>query len=132
MNFKDDKAIYLQIADFFYENILTKDMKPNDRIPSVRDLAVDTEVNPNTVMRTYQFLQDNNIIYNKRGIGYFISDEAFELTHKMKREEFISEKLPEFFKTLRNLNINMSEIEKLYDVFIKNNEKFVPGEKNIQ
>jgi GntR family transcriptional regulator len=131
MNFKDDKAIYLQIADYFYENILIKDMKSNDRIPSVRDLAVETEVNPNTVMRTYQFLQDNNIIYNKRGIGYFISDTAFEITHKMKKEEFITEKLPEFFKTLKNLNISLSEIEKYYKDFLSKNEKSVPEGKKI-
>jgi GntR family transcriptional regulator len=131
MNFREDKAIYLQIADYFYENILIKDMKSNDRIPSVRDLAVETEVNPNTVMRTYQFLQDNNIIFNKRGIGYFISDGAYEITHKMKKEEFITEKLPEFFKTLKNLNISMSEIEKFYKDFLSNNEKSVPDGKKI-
>jgi DNA-binding transcriptional regulator YhcF (GntR family) len=129
MNFREDKAIYLQIADYFYENILIKDMKSNDRIPSVRDLAVETEVNPNTVMRTYQFLQDNNIIYNKRGIGYFISDDAYTITHKMKKEEFITEKLPEFFKTLKNLSISMSEIDQLYDDFVKGDGKSVPGGK---
>jgi GntR family transcriptional regulator len=131
MNFREDKAIYLQLADYFYENILIRDMKSNDRIPSVRDLAVETEVNPNTVMRTYQFLQDNNIIYNKRGIGYFISDDAFEITHKMKKEEFITEKLPEFFKTLKNLNISMSEIEKLYKDYMVKSEKSVPDGKKI-
>jgi len=122
MNFREDKAIYLQIADYFYENILTEEMHSNDRIPSVRDLAVETEVNPNTVMRTYKFLQDNNIIYNKRGIGYFISEDAFEITHKMKKEEFINEKLPEFFKSMKNLNISISELERLYENFKKIND----------
>ncbi len=118
MNFRNDKAIYLQIADYFYENILTKDMNSDERIPSVRDLAVETEVNPNTVMRTYKHLQDNNIIYNKRGIGYFISEDAFQITHNMKKEEFISEKLPAFFTSMKNLNISISEIEKLFKNFL--------------
>ena len=119
MNFKDDKAIYLQLADYFCENILSRDFKADERIPSVRDLAVETEVNPNTVMRTYKHLQDNNIIYNKRGIGYFISNDAYKITHKMKKETFINEQLPEFFKTIKYLNINFSEIEQLYQNYLK-------------
>jgi len=120
MNFKNDKAIYLQIADYFCESILTKEMKADERIPSVRDLAVETEVNPNTVMRTYKHLQDNNIVYNKRGIGYFISEDAYQITHKMKKEEFITEKLPEFFKAMQYLSISISEIEKLFNDYVKN------------
>jgi len=122
MNFKDDKAIYLQLADFFYENILTRNFKSDERIPSVRDLAIDTEVNPNTVMRTYKHLQDNDIIYNKRGIGYFISEDAYKITHKMKKEEFINEQLPAFFKMINYLNINFSEIENLYQNYLKSNQ----------
>ena len=129
MNFRDDKAIYLQIADYFYENILTDEMHSDDRIPSVRDLAVETEVNPNTVMRTYKHLQDNNIIYNKRGIGYFISEEAFEITHKMKKEEFITEKLPAFFKSMKNLDISISEIEKLFKEFQESANDKEPSRK---
>ena len=127
MNFKNDKAIYLQIADYFYESILTKSMHSDERIPSVRDLAIETEVNPNTVMRTYKYLQDNNIIYNKRGIGYFISEDAYQITHNMKKEEFITEKLPEFFRAMQNLNISISEIENLYTDFLKN-----PKNKNLK
>ena len=126
MNFRDDKAIYLQLADYFYENILTDEMHSNDRIPSVRDFAIETEVNPNTVMRTYKHLQDNNIIYNKRGIGYFISEDAYKLTHDMKKEEFITEKLPEFFKSMKNLNISISEIEELFKRYVDADEKDAP------
>lgn len=78
MEFNNKKSIYLQIADYFYENILRKQMNDNDRIPSVRELAIKIEVNPNTVMRTYQHLQEEQIIYNKRGIGYFIAEQAHE------------------------------------------------------
>ena len=122
MNFKDDKAIYLQLADFFYENILTQSFKADERILSVRDFAVETEVNPNTVMRTYKHLQDNEIIYNKRGIGYFISEDAYKITHKMKKEEFINEQLPEVFKMIKYLNINFSEIENLYHNYLKSDK----------
>ena len=121
MNFKDDKAIYLQLAEYFYDNILTENFKPDERIPSVRDFAIETEVNPNTVMRTYKHLQDSDIIYNKRGIGYFVSNDAYKITHNMKKEAFINEQLPEFFKMIKYLNINLSEIENLYQNYLKRN-----------
>ncbi len=115
MKFKNDKAIYLQIADYFYESILQKKMKAGERIPSVRELAVETEVNPNTVVRAYQYLQDFGIIYNKRGIGYFIDEYAYEKTNEIKRNEFIKTTLPDFFKSLIMLEISIPEIEKLFN-----------------
>jgi DNA-binding transcriptional regulator YhcF (GntR family) len=123
MDFKSGKAIYLQIADYFYESILQKGMKADDRIPSVRDLAVEIEVNPNTVMRTYTLLQNQGIIYRKRGIGYFISDEAYETVHRMKKDEFISEKLPAFFKTMNNLNITIDDINHFFQEYLNNKLK---------
>ena len=114
MNFKEDKAIYLQIVDLIYDMILNKDYAIDDRIPSVRDLAIETEVNPNTVMRSYKQLQDQNIIYNKRGIGYFIAQDAYKITHKLKKEEFINEKLPEIFRSMKNLSISIQEVEAIY------------------
>ncbi|MCK5673954.1 MAG: GntR family transcriptional regulator, partial [Spirochaetales bacterium] len=73
MQFKDKKAIYIQIADKIADNILSERWKEEERIPSVREMAVNMEVNPNTIARTYTYLQDMQIITNKRGIGYFVS-----------------------------------------------------------
>ena len=112
MKFNDKKSIFLQIADYFYERILLKKMNDNDRIPSVRELAIDIEVNPNTVMRTYQHLQDNRIIYNKRGIGYFISEQAYDKALEIKKNTFINDDLPDFFKTLDLLNLSIDDIKK--------------------
>ena len=70
MQFRESRAIYLQIADYICERILLKQWKTDERIPAVRELAVQLEVNPNTVMRTYEFLQSQNIIQNQRGIGF--------------------------------------------------------------
>ena len=121
MEFHNKKAIYLQIADYFYDNILRKKMKEGERIPSVRDLAVQTEVNPNTVMRTYTYLQNNEIIYNKRGIGYFISEGAFDKSLDSKKNEFIKDELPGIFKTMQALNMSFEDVKKLYDNFVKSN-----------
>ncbi len=76
MQFKDSQAIYLQIADYVCEKILLKEWKAHEKIPSVREMAVLLEVNPNTVMRTYDFLQQQDIVYNQRGIGFFVTENA--------------------------------------------------------
>lgn len=112
MKFNDKKSIFLQIADYFYENILLKKMKDQDRISSVRELAVSIEVNPNTVMRTYQYLQEKDIIFNKRGIGYFIAEGAYDKALEIKKESFIHDELPEFFKTLELLQLHIDDIKK--------------------
>lgn len=110
MNFKGNKAIYLQIADFICENILLENWKNGERIPSVREFAVSIEVNPNTVMRTYSYLQVQGVIFNKRGIGYFISEDAHQKTLKLKKEEFMSKDLPEFIKKMKLLNIDPEDL----------------------
>mgnify|MGYP002651976314 FL=1 len=112
MEFKDNQAIYLQIADLFCENILTDKWRPGDRIPSVREMAVSVEVNPNTVMRTFAYLQEKGIIYNKRGIGYFVADDGFNKTKNLKKEDFIDHELPEFFKAMELLNVTIEDLEK--------------------
>jgi len=121
MEFNDNKAIYLQITDLFLDEILMKKWKDGDRIPSVRELAVNTEVNPNTVMRTYSYLQEKGIIYNKRGIGYFLADDAYQTTLELRKEEFIKEELPQIFKTINLLDIQFEDLEKLYKEYIQNN-----------
>ena len=114
MEFKDGKAIYMQIADYISENILKGEWKEGDRIASVREFAVDVEVNPNTVMRAYSYLQDEGIIYNKRGIGYFVGEESMEKVMKLKKEDFISKELPYFFKILDMLNIDFDSLKTMY------------------
>ena len=76
MEFRDNEAIYLQIAALVSDNILLGKWPGEQKIPSVRDLAVELEVNPNTVMRSYEFLQNQGIIYNKRGLGLFVAPDG--------------------------------------------------------
>ena len=121
MEFNDNKAIYLQISDLFFDEILMKKWNDGDRIPSVRELAINIEVNPNTVMRTFSYLQEKGIIFNKRGIGYFLADDAYKITLKLRKEEFIKEELPQIFKTIRLLNLDFSDLEKRYIEYKKTN-----------
>ncbi len=121
MNFNNDKAIYLQLADYFFKEILKKNFKANDRIQSVRDVALEIEVNPNTVLRTYQYLQDQNIIYNKRGIGYFISEDAYSITYDKVKQVFVNQTLKECFSTMKLLNISVEELNKFWEDYNSQN-----------
>ncbi len=113
MNFKKPKAIYMQIADYLCESILAADLKGGDRIQSVREMAAQVEVNPNTVARTYSYLQEKEIIFNKRGVGYFVAADALEKTKTLKKEAFIKQFLPEVFKLMELLEISFEDLKQL-------------------
>jgi len=121
MDFRDSPAIYIQIAEYVCEQILLKKWKLGDKIISIRELAVTIEVNPNTVQRAYDFLQQQNIITNKRGIGYFTEPDAMELILSFRREQFMDNELPVFLRNMYLLKLDMKEIKTLYDQFIKDN-----------
>ncbi|SEW23966.1 GntR family transcriptional regulator [Chitinophaga arvensicola] len=121
MEFKDTQAIYIQIADYICEQILLTKWQPEERIPSVRELAVSLEVNPNTVMRTCELLQQQEIIYNKRGIGYFISADAMKKIKQFKKDTFISNELPSFFRSMYLLDLDLDELKPHFEKFKKSN-----------
>ena len=127
MDFNDNKAIYLQIADYVFEQILLSHWLVKEQIPSVRGLAVMLEVNPNTVARTYELLQNQQIIQNKRGIGFFVNHDAMETIRGIRRKEFMEKELPIFFRNLYLLGIDMSSLIKSYETFVnktfKNHEE---------
>lgn len=117
MEFRENEAIYLQIAAYVGDHILLEKWALNEKIPSVRDLAVELQVNPNTVMRAYEFLQGKEVIMNKRGIGFFVTAEAKEKIVAFRKERFLGQELPEFFRTLQFLEINMDEIKQRFESF---------------
>ena len=116
MEFNAHKPIYLQICSQLYEQILRGELKADDRILSVRDYGIQLGVNPNTIMRSYETMTAAGIIYNKRGIGYFISTEAKDIVLKQMREEFITKELPEVVKKLKLLGIGLDDIKSLNEL----------------
>ena len=123
MNFKDKEAIYLQIADYVSEHITLNKWLPDEKVPSVRELAVELQVNPNTVMRTYEYLQQHEIIFNKRGLGLFVTANAIENIKNIRRERFMQQELPDFFRSLYLLDISLEELQKRYEDFKLKNYK---------
>ncbi|NCD68808.1 GntR family transcriptional regulator [Mucilaginibacter agri] len=123
MEFREQQAIYLQIAEYACEQILLKSWPPGTKILSIRDLAVLMEVNPNTVQRAYDFLQQREIIVNKRGVGYFAAEGATERVVAFRKEQFIETELPVFFRNMYLLNMSVEDIKGRYDQFINQNFK---------
>ncbi|MBO6097529.1 MAG: GntR family transcriptional regulator [Bacteroidales bacterium] len=106
MDFHGEKPIYLQIADVFCENILSGALKADDRIPSVREYGAQIGVNPNTVMRVYEKLTADGIIYNKRGIGYFVSPDAREKILEAQRADFLEREVPSIKRKMELLGLD--------------------------
>lgn len=114
MDFNNSKPIYVQIYEDICEKILSDHWMIETKIPSVREFASEIGVNPNTVMRTYEKLTLSEILYNKRGIGYFVSKEAKTIIINHYRENFIKEELPVMMKKIKLLGIDMSVLLKEY------------------
>ncbi|HZK63730.1 MAG TPA: GntR family transcriptional regulator [Puia sp.] len=119
MEFREPRAIYLQIADFVCDRILLKEWKATERIPSVRELAVQLEVNPNTVMRTYEFLQQQDIIYNERGVGLFVAVNAIKNAMQYRKDEFLDKDLPRLFRNMHLLNIKPEDLQSRFEKYKK-------------
>ena len=123
MNFKESKPIYLQIADRICDEILQGRYAEGDRLPSVRDYAATVEVNPNTAMRSYDFLQSRAVIRMQRGIGYFVEQGAAGRIRAFRRETFMNEELYDFFRQARSIGITPEELVALYRQYIASIKK---------
>ncbi len=110
MEFNANKSIYLQIAEAVCEKILSGALNGEDRIPSVREYGAEIGVNPNTVMRSYEKLTSDGVIYNKRGIGYFVTPDAHGKVLTSLRREFLETEWPSVLRKMKLLEINLSDL----------------------
>ena len=125
-DFRDDRAIYLQMADRICDDILYGKYTAGERVPSVRELSVMLGVNANTVVRTYDALTSDGIIQTRRGpydaltsdgiiqtrrgLGYFVTDDARDRILSVRKRRFLEETLPEVARQARLLGIPADEI----------------------
>ena len=117
MIFTNDKAIYVQMANRLCDEILAGVYQGDERIPSVREYAVMLQVNTNTAVKAYDELARSEIIYNKRGLGYFVTKGAKKKILKERKQLFMKEKLPEMFRHMQLLGIDISEIGEEWNRF---------------
>lgn len=123
MEFNESRNIFLQIADWFCDQILQERFVPGDRVPSVRELAEEMEVNRNTVMRTYSILQEQGILDNKRGIGFFVAEKAPEKIHYRQKTDFIEQELPLLVHRVKVLHLSSADLQPLLNVLEENNHE---------
>ncbi len=120
MEFNDsNKAIYLQIADAIADDVVMQRLRPDERIPSVREYAARVMVNVNTVMRSYDHLSALGVIYNKRGLGFFVAPDGAERVKAQRRKRFIDEGgIDRIFKQLQLLDITPDELAHMYTKYL--------------
>ncbi len=129
MNFKPNNPIYLQVADYFCEKVLTLAWRDGDKLPAVKALAALTAVNPNTVIKALGWLQDQDILIARRGIGYFLSGSAHANTVALKRQQFIEVDLPQLFASMQLLGLGFAELQRSY---LQQGLAPVTGEQSFQ
>lgn len=124
MIFKENnKAIYLQIADGICDSVIAGTLAEGDRIPSVREYAATLQVNANTVMRSYDHLTQEGVLFNKCGIGFFIAEDAKARISAMRHESFFNGGIQEFFRQLRLLDVTPDQLREHYVKYLSTNPK---------
>lgn len=119
MEFNENKPIYLQLADQIMDEAERPDFESGARLPSVREYAAKTGVNANTVMRTYTWLQQEGIIYNKRGIGFFYGPDARQKVLSNRRQQFFEKEMPYFVERMTALGITLDDFRTIYENYLK-------------
>ena len=102
-----NRPICPQICEQLCLRLAAGQYAPNGKIPSVREIAVAAGVNPNTVMRSYERLEVDGVIFNRRGIGFFVSEGAKEHIRQLERQKFMDEELPKLRERLQLLGLTI-------------------------
>lgn len=118
MDFNENKPIYIQLADQIMDGVERGESGPGDRLLSVRNYAAKTGVNANTVMRSYAQLQQEGIIFNQRGIGYFYADDCREKVLEMRKKTFFYKEMKYFMDRLSALKVTPDELKAMYERFL--------------
>jgi DNA-binding transcriptional regulator YhcF (GntR family) len=117
VNFDAKIPIYIQIMNLIKRDIVTNKLEPGDKIPSVREMAAELKVNPNTLQRAYQELEREGITYTQRGMGTFVKEDK-SMIDLLKRE-MAKEIIDNFIDGMKNLGFNGEEILKVIKDKIK-------------
>lgn len=108
MNFDNNAPIYIQVMDMIKKQIVSKELKTGDKLPSVRELAISLKVNPNTIQRTYQELERVGIAETQRGLGRYVTNDIERI--QILKEEMCREIIDNFIEEMRALGFSSKEI----------------------
>lgn len=110
MNFREGQPIYQQIAERLMDEILAGKYISDERIPGVREYSLLLQVNVNTTVKAFDILARQGIIYNKRGLGSFVSAEAVDIIHRLRSDDVLNGMLNELARQMRLLNIPVDKV----------------------
>lgn len=119
MEFNTDKPIYRQIIDFAFGCILSGAWLPGSKVPSVREMAVALAVNSHTVLKAYEQLENEGIIVARRGMGFFLADDAPQLVAAEQRRDFFTTVLDDTFARMELLGITIDDVVAHYREYKK-------------
>ncbi|MCH8685819.1 GntR family transcriptional regulator [Pedomonas mirosovicensis] len=109
-NWREDQPIYRQIRDRIIDGILEGTFKEGEALPSVRTVAVELQVNPLTVSKAYQELQQAGVAEPRRGLGLFVMPGARRQLQSAERENFLSKEWPEIAARIRRLGLSLEDL----------------------
>lgn len=114
MIYHNERAIFVRIAERICDDILAGKYAEESRVPSVRELAAEYEVNTNTALRAFDILQRDGILAQQRGIGMLVERGARRRIRAARRKAFLEQDMPDFFRRLRLLGMNIDDVVKAW------------------
>lgn len=121
--FDNNKPIYLQIMEKMKLQIVSHQLEPNQQLPTVRELASEAGVNPNTIQRALSDLERDGFVYSKRTIGRFVTENQELLTQS--RKQLSEEQLEQFISSMTQFGYQKEELPSVVADYIKGDAAYV-------
>ncbi len=115
MEYNTATPIYLQVMDAIKRDIVTGRLKPGEKLPSVRSLAVEYTINPNTVSRVYQELENEKVCFTRRGMGTFVTEDNGRITQM--KEVMAQDLVHDFLDGAAQLGFDRDEAVQLLEKY---------------
>ena len=137
MEFQNNNPIFFQIADWICDKVLRGELQIGQQLPSVRDLAVQLEVNPNTGQRSFELLISQDIVVTQRGKGNYLTADAFSRIEDFRRQRLLDEALPKLADEMMLLGVKPAEVADALNAIIRRKEAAInvknagPSKKNM-
>lgn len=114
----DNRPIYVRLSDQICDRILLGEYLELSRIPSVREYAVSQQVNPATAARAFEILERNGIIFNKRGLGFFVAQDAPSIIRRLRLETLLGEESKLFFSRISLIGVTPDQLRDMYSRYL--------------
>ena len=110
INFESEKPIFVQLADWLSDSIISGAIKEGEQIPSTTEMSVQLKINPATALKGVNMLVDKGIIFKKRGLGMFVSQGAVETLKKQRQSEFFGEYIKKMLDEAAKLGLTKQDV----------------------